>query len=100
MSVLFPFLSLPSKIPLNTSPKAPLPNKLEDKKHKKNVSVSIQLTLNYSKNRKKERKRRYFPRNHSRVDLNLGLVYLYYRPFQQPMAVPTVVWIALGEYIL
>lgn len=49
---------------------------------------------------KKERKRRYFPRNHSRVDLNLGLVYLYYRPFQQPMAVPTVVWIALGEYIL
>lgn len=35
MSVLFPFLSLPSKIPLNTSPKAPLPNKLEDKKHKK-----------------------------------------------------------------
>lgn len=32
MSVLFPFRSLPSKIPLNTSPKAPLPNKLEAKK--------------------------------------------------------------------
>lgn len=32
ISVLFPFRSLPSKIPLNTSPKAPLPNKLEAKK--------------------------------------------------------------------
>lgn len=40
MSVLFPFLSLPSKIPLNTSPKAPLPNKLKDKKHKK-MSLSV-----------------------------------------------------------
>jgi hypothetical protein len=29
ISVFFPFLSLPNKIPLNTSPNAPLPNKLK-----------------------------------------------------------------------
>lgn len=50
MSVLFPFRSLPSKIPLNTSPKAPLPNKLEAKK-KIPVSIFLRYEMLFKKNR-------------------------------------------------
>lgn len=56
ISVLFPFRSLPSKIPLNTSPKAPLPNKLEAKKSYNNeikkipVGIFFQYEIFFTKN--------------------------------------------------